>query len=186
MVMTGHSLREEAPAGFQPDFDTAMELTYQIVDGQPVFSYRKAAVEAPDAHLLQQRLGQARWSPLMRREEFVANLDISIAGNCRVFLFADVNRPISWSLQTDAIVTQEDLQDLYYDLRYWSGQNAVKRPDFRGELCKKISFLAKLNTDPTDRRSQKFSYFVRIRDAAGLMVEHEIDPDIRNPGGTEP
>jgi hypothetical protein len=181
MLMAGHSLRDDAPVGFQPKFDTALEMTYRIVDGVPQFSYRTAAAPVREQQVLQQALARAAWKPFRTREAFVANLDINITNDCRVFLFADINLPISWSLETDAIVTKENLQDLYYELRYWNGQKAVRRSDFRGDHCKKISFLAKFNTDDSDERSQKFSYFVHIEDAAGLMVEHEIDPDIKNP-----
>jgi hypothetical protein len=181
MLMAGHSLSDEAPVGFQPKFDTALEMTYRIIDGVPQFSYRTAAAPVREAQLLQQALARAAWKPFRTRDDFIANLDIEISDDCRVFLFADTNLPISWSLKTDAIVTKENLQDLYYELRYWNGQNPLRRRDFPGDHCKKISFLAKLNTDRSDERSQKFSYFVRIRDAAGLMVEHEIDPDIKNP-----
>ncbi|HEX6376193.1 MAG TPA: nucleotide synthetase [Allosphingosinicella sp.] len=177
-----HRIRNDEPRFFIERAHIFLQLQYRIDDdGEYEFGYRKVAqTAAANDGFVARGIEQLRRS-LQEQERFGSSLDIRIKDRDTVVQVDTFGPHLSWSLIRDAVTTLDDHSDLYGELRYFDGSNWVRREDFGGRVCTRIRFKAKFNDGASDYERHKFSYNVRLRDPDGNFVEHEIDPDIKNP-----
>lgn len=177
-----HKLGNAEPAGFDKQADIVLQLQYRIDDaGDYLWSYKSAFTPNENRMFLAASLEDAGWSLHLPQNKFEKSLDIGIRDFDTLVQVETVGPDLSWSLRTDAIMTDRDLSAVYGDLRYWDGFQWLRREEFDRPTCQRIRFKAKhLRGGPAGQR-HKFSYFVNLVDPNGDRVEHEIDPDIQNP-----
>ena len=177
-----HKIKDGEPDNFDKKVDVVLQLQYRINgNDEYVFSYRVAAEPTGRAMFLASAVEQVAWSEFMRQDVFESSLDIGIEGFDTLVQVETFGPDLSWSLTRDAVMTLHDHSDKYGELRYWNGSAWRRREDFDQPSCKRIRFKAKHNAGGPANERHKFSYNVRLRNPAGVMVEHEIDPDIQNP-----
>ncbi|HEX8572484.1 MAG TPA: nucleotide synthetase [Allosphingosinicella sp.] len=180
MTTSPYKLKDGEPTGFAKKVSVELQLQYRIDDGDYVWSYRSIVRDASSKFLA----GSAEfseWSKFMAQDVFETSLDIGIDGGDTLIQVDTVGADLFWSLHKDAVMTLDDHSPTYGELRYWNGSRWLKRENFDQPSCQRIRFKALHHAKGVPGTGHKFSYNVRLRNAAGVMVEHEIDPDLQNP-----
>jgi hypothetical protein len=178
LLHSKNKLKGDSPSGFVPRRYICLALQYAVNDGDYLFSYKKVSGYEQDA--LRQAMVAESWSDYRPWAEIKPDIDIELKEDSLVQVDT-VGPDLSWSLTRDAVMTEDDHSALYGELRYFDGDRWSKREAFEGPTCSRIRFKAKLNPGGSQQTRHKFSYNVLLRDRNGVLVEHEIDPDIKNP-----
>lgn len=180
ILTSPHRLKDGEPTGFSKKIDVELQLQYRINgNGDYVWSYRSSTVTNHSEKFMAAAAEFSDWSEFMEQDVFETSLDIAIDGDTLIQVDT-VGAGLFWSLQKDAVMTLDDHSRTYGELRYWNGSQWEKRENFNGQSCQRIRFKALHHVHGTPT-GHKFSYNVRLRNAAGVIVEHEIDPDLQNP-----
>lgn len=192
MATIPHSKKElnpDTPDGFHNETNLDLYLRYRLDSaGKPMFGYKllsypwdQEMLAADEAKTTQAAADPARvsWSEYLYREDFVQQLDIEIDSHTTITVECDSGSDLFWSLLRNAVMTEDDRQEYYGDLRYRLGGRWKKSPPADIGECRAIRFKAKHAPHPP--KIHKFSYNVRYRDAGRDLVDFEIDPDIKNP-----
>lgn len=182
-----YELNPGEPIDFVREFKTWIQIQYEFDDqGEYVFSYRSDTTMIDDESLLLGLTSSRNdWTPFWRAGSVIEPIDINIKhGDTLVAietLDSSPNCKLYWSLNYEALKTREDRSLLYGELKYKQRDGWKRRTQYTAtNLPRLIRFKANLNEDDRDA-VHKFSYFVKLMDSTGTLVEFEIDPDIKNP-----
>lgn len=189
-----HSLHPNPPNGYQRRYTVYLQIKY-LIDANDEYQFEyQFERRIPDEHagFFVQTVERSNWTSLILPGGV---MDIPIKDGDTFVVIETMPSPgfpdIYWSIENEGIMTRENRQILYGDLKYGDGTTWQELADYRQShpgpsTCRWISFKAKLDPNPhpdvnSPNRKHKFSYFFYLRDPQGAMKELEVDPDIKNP-----
>jgi hypothetical protein len=184
-----YTVKNGPPTGFDKKFHTRIQFQYEVVNNQLVFDYRAVSTIPEESRSLIELLDEKPFTRFFEGNRQVASLDIHIKKGDTLVEVETVPhddgtyREFYWSPSEDAIQTEISRKDFYGELEYSSdGINWDEREEYENPqvLCHLIKFKARLNPLYADR-NQKFSFFVYLKGPDNALIEHVIDPDIKNP-----